>query len=235
MIKEDLIKKNPLRIISPAEGTNGATRLGLVMARAGLGKTAILVQIALDSMLRGNKVLHVSIGQNLEKTRLWYDDIFSDIAASVKLDNAGEIENEIMRQRMIMTFKENTFSVAKLKERLQDLIGQDIFRPDCLLIDGFDCSGAPEEPLADMRELMESLKLNVWFSAVCHRDDDRVSDSGVPAPCHTTEQLFDTIILLQPKSGGKSVALNIVKDDVCLSSGGKSLTLDPATLLIIEA
>ncbi|MBC8318849.1 MAG: hypothetical protein H8E41_13170 [Desulfobulbaceae bacterium] len=235
MIKEDLIKKNPLRIISPAEGTNGTPKLGLVMARAGLGKTAILVQIALDSMLRGNKVLHVSIGQSLDKTRLWYDDIFSDIAASVKLENAGEVEDDIMRQRMIMTFNENTFSVAKLKERLQDLIDQDIFKPNCLLVDGFDCSGSPEQPLAEMRELMDSLNLNIWFSAVCHRNDDRVSDSGVPAPCHTTENLFDTIILLQPMGEGKSIALNIVKDDGGKSQGGKSLTLDPATLMIIEA
>ena len=234
MIKEDLIKKNPLRIINP-EGANGTPRLGLVMARAGLGKTAILVQIALDSMLRGNKVLHVSIGQSLDKTRTWYDDIFKGIAASVKLDKASEIEDEIMHQRMIMTFNEDSFTVAKLKERLLDLIDQDIFRPDCLLIDGFDCSKAPEDPLAEIRELMGSLNLNIWFSAVCHRDDDRVSESGVPAPCHTTDQLFDTIILLQPQSGEKSIALNIVKDESGASQGGKSLNLDPATLMIIEA
>jgi hypothetical protein len=234
MIKEDLIKKNPLRIISP-EGANGTPRLGLVMARAGLGKTAILVQIALDSMLRGNKVLHVSIGQSLDKTRIWYDDIFKDIAAAVKLENASDVEEEIARQRMIMTFKEDSFTVAKLKERLQDLIDQDIFRPDCLLIDGFDCSGAPEQPLADMRELMAALQLNIWFSAVCHRDDDRVSNSGVPAPCHTTDELFDTIIILQPKGEDKSIALNIVKDSAGASQSGKSLNLDPATLMIIEA
>ena len=234
MIKEDLIKKNPLRVISP-EGANGTPRLGLVMARAGLGKTAILVQIALDSMLRGNNVLHVSIGQSLDKTRTWYDDIFNDIAASVNLDKASDVEEEIARQRMIMTFNEDAFTVAKLKERLQDLIDQDIFKPNCLLIDGFDCSEAPEEALAEMRELMESLKLNIWFSAVCHRDDDRVSESGVPAPCHTTDQLFDTIILLQPKSGEKSIALNIVKDESGTTKGDKNLNLDPATLMIIEA
>ncbi len=43
--------------------------MGLVMARAGLGKTAILVQFALDCMLLGNKVLHVSIGEGVDKTR----------------------------------------------------------------------------------------------------------------------------------------------------------------------
>ena len=66
MEKNDLITSNPLRVLGidnkAEEGTQG---LGLVMARAGLGKSAILVQIALDSMLRGNRVLHVAIGETL--------------------------------------------------------------------------------------------------------------------------------------------------------------------------
>nr|MDA8163933.1 hypothetical protein [Desulfobacteraceae bacterium] len=66
MLKSELIEKNPLRIFRTAENRQ---RLGLVMARAGGGKTAILVQIALDSILRGRQVVHVSIGQSLEKTR----------------------------------------------------------------------------------------------------------------------------------------------------------------------
>jgi hypothetical protein len=57
MQKEDLIKKNPLRVLNPlSDESLPDHRMGLVMARAGLGKTAILVQIAMDSMLRGQKV-----------------------------------------------------------------------------------------------------------------------------------------------------------------------------------
>ena len=129
--QEDLILKNPLRVLIPADqGKTEAPRMGLVMSRAGLGKTAILVQIALDSMLRGNKVLHVSIGQSLEKTKIWYDDIFQNIARAGNLERAAEIQEELMSQRMIMTFNEESFGVAKLRERLKDLIDQNIF---CLL------------------------------------------------------------------------------------------------------
>lgn len=234
MLKEDLINKNPLRVLSPADQKGVSPGMGLVMARAGLGKTAILVQIALDSMLRGNQVVHVSIGQTLEKTKIWYNDIFQDIAKASKLENAAEVEEEIMRKRMIMTFNEESFSVAKLQERLKDLIDQDIFQPDCLLVDGFDCSSSPEEILGEMRELVNALNLNVWVSAVSHRGDDRVSEDGVPAPCHTASKLFDTIILLQPEAEKKSIALNIIKDDAGAGLSGKSLNLDPATLMIME-
>lgn len=235
MLKEDLILKNPLRVLSPVgQAKAGSTGMGLVMARAGLGKTAILVQIALDSMLRGNKVVHVSIGQTLEKTRLWYDDIFQDIAKASELENASEVQDEIMRQRMIMTFNEESFSVAKLHERLIDLIDQNIFKPDCLLVDGYDCSSSPEKMLGEMRVLLQELDLNIWISAVTHREDDRVSEEGIPAPCHTAGKLFDTIILLQPRKDTKSIALNIVKDSAGVGLSGKSLNLDPSTLMIIE-
>ncbi len=235
MMKQDLIDKNPLRVLSPTgQGQATAPQMGLVMSRAGLGKTAILVQIALDSMLRGNKVLHVSIGQSLEKTKIWYDDIFQDIAVKGNLEKASEVQSELAGQRMIMTFNEDSFSVAKLKERLKDLIEQDIFQPDCLLVDGFDCSVTPEQVLSEMRALVTEMSLNVWISVVSHRTDDRVSDAGVPAPCHKADQLFDTVIVLQAESDSKSIALNIIKDGSGSVQSSKSLNLDPSTLMIME-
>jgi KaiC/GvpD/RAD55 family RecA-like ATPase len=78
MAKNDLVVNNPLRALGLEENAKGGVQsMGLVMARAGLGKTAILVQFALDCMLLGNKVLHVSIGETVDKTRSWYDDILS--------------------------------------------------------------------------------------------------------------------------------------------------------------
>ena len=139
-----------------------------------------------------------------------------------------------MSQRMIMTFNEESFGVAKLRERLKDLIDQNIFQPDCLLVDGFDCSVSPEKVLGLMRDLGKDMNINIWFSAVCHRNDDRVSESGVPAPCHKTDALFDTIILLQPDAKKKCIGLNIMKRDGKVGGNGPELTLDPSTLLILE-
>lgn len=235
MLHKDLVEKNPLRVLYPAdtEGTV-APRMGLVMARAGLGKTAILVQIALDSLLCGNQVLHVSIGQTLDKIRTWYDDIFKDIAEEFKLENTTEIMTEIYRNRLIMTFNESSFSRPKLEERLNDLVYQNIFRPNCLVIDGFDFAAADREILADIQELATVMDLNIWFSATSHRDDQRVSAAGIPAPCHEVDDLFDTVIVLQPKTDEKCIALNIIKDATKPESTGKSLNLDPATLMLKE-
>ena len=236
MMKEELTQKNPIRLLdSETDGKPVTQRMGLVMARAGLGKTAFLVQIALNSLLKGKQVVHVSIDQSLEKTKLWYDDIFKDIAKACKLKNAGKIHDEVMRNRMIMTFKESSFSAAKLAERLNDVVAQGFFTPNCLLIDNFSCSIGDRQVISDLRELMADMQLQVWLSAVSHRDDERVSEGGVPAPCHEVDDLFDTVILLQAESPQqKGITLNIIKDSIGSAATGKVLSLDPATFLVKE-
>jgi len=233
MQKEDLIKKNPLRVLSPLSTESLPDhRMGLIMARAGLGKTAILVQIAMDSMLRGHKVLHVSIGEGLEKAKAWYEDIYKYIVESFQLDNAPEVEDELMRSRMIMTFKESAFSRLKLEERLNDLVYQNIFRPDIVVVDGFDFAEADYVSVMDLKEMMAAMNVQGWFSALGHRNDNRKSITGVPAPCHEMDGLFDTIILLQPEKD--SILLNIIKDEYD-SAAGKILNLDPSTMMVKEA
>ena len=111
MLKKDLILKNPLRAWEPDTGHNTATpRMGLVVAPRGAGKTAVLVQFALDSVLRGNRVIHVSIGQSLEKTKEWYEDLFQELSRSYKLEHVGEVHSEIAANRLIMTFNTGSFS-----------------------------------------------------------------------------------------------------------------------------
>ncbi len=228
MEKKDLITSNPLRVLGlDKKAEEGRQSLGLVMSRAGLGKTAILVQIALDSMMRGNKVLHVAIGESIEKTRDRYDDILALMVENLSEETATEVS----RQRMIMTFKENVFSRAMLEERLKDLIHQDIFKPDCLIIDGYDFDGNGRQAMEELKQLMADLGIAViWFSAVSHRADDRISADGVPAPCHNIDDLFDVVLLINPQDN--VVQLDILKCAYCEVEPGTTLLLDPSTMLI---
>ncbi len=220
---------NPLRALG-LEGKAGESvqsMMGLVMARAGLGKTAILVQFALDCMLLGNKVLHVSIGEGVDKTRTWYDDILSLLTDGEKIESIPEV----MKNRMIMTFKENSFSKAKLEERLDDLVKQNVYKPECLIIDGYDFETNDKKSLEELRVFMNERGLKmIWFSALIHRSDERVSLDGVPAPCHEVDGLFDTVLLIKPE--GDAMKLDILKCDSCSVDPGTTLMLDPSTMLI---
>jgi hypothetical protein len=233
MLKKDLILKNPLRAWEPDTGHNTATpRLGLVIAPRGAGKTAVLVQFALDSVLRGNRVVHVSIGQSLEKTKEWYEDLFQELSRSYKLEHVGEVHSEIAAGRFIMTFNAGSFSAAKLEERLTDLIQQDIFRPDSLVIDGFDFASAAAPQVQGLRDLVHSLKLHAWVSAVRRPEDQQVSALGVPAPCDRFEGLFDSILRID--ADGRGISLSTLKSDVAASKAHPAIRLDPTTFLVNE-
>lgn len=232
MVNNELIVNNPLRALGLEDksGRGVQAMMGLVMARAGLGKTAILVQFALDCMLLGNKVLHVAIGEGVDKTRAWYDDILALLTEGEKI---GSIP-EIMKNRMIMTFKESSFSKALLEERLDDLVKQNIYKPECLIIDGYDFANNSKESLEGLRNFMNDRGLKmIWFSAVSHREDKRVSLDGVPAPCHEVDSLFETVLLIKPV--GDAMKLDIVKCDACRLDPGTTLMLDPSTMLIKKA
>ena len=229
MGNNELKVNNPLRALGLEEKAGGGIQsmMGLVMARAGLGKTAILVQFALDCMLLGNKVLHVSIGEGVDKTRTWYDDILSLLTDGEKIESIPEI----MKNRMIMTFKESSFSKALLEERLDDLVKQNIYKPECLIIDGYDFVNNDKESLEELRTFMNERGLKmIWFSAVSHREDPRVSLDGVPAPCHEIDGLFETVLLIKPV--GDAMKLDILKCDSCKLDPGTTLMLDPSTMLI---
>jgi len=229
MGKEDFEFNNPLGTLGLDNGGEGeGNRMGLVMARAGLGKTAILVQIALDAIARGNKVLHVSIGETVDKTRAWYDDIITLVGGENK-----KLDVDILQNRMIMTFKESSFSQAVLEERLDDLVKQNVYRPECLIIDGYDFVENDHSALANLKEFMQKHGLKMlWFSAVNHRDDDRVSPAGIPAPCHEVDDLFETVMLIHPD--GDKIKLKVIKCKSCSVDTGSELSLDPQTMLVKE-
>ncbi len=227
---EPLVQQNPLRVLDMNRENN---QMGLVCGRAGLGKTALLVQIALGRNSPGKRVIHVSIGESIEKTKTWYDDILQLILQDHSVSRQHELIDMVARHRMIMTFKVAAFTRSRLEERLNDLVLQDIFRPNCLIVDGFDFINTDREALDDIKNLMESMNMQAWFSAICHRDDTRVSPAGVPAPCHEIDDLFDMIILLKPEPDA-TIQLDIIRNYGEQVKGGKGLRLDPTTMMVKE-
>ena len=74
---KDFIKVSPLKILefSSSKGL-GPGNLGVLMARAGVGKTACLIHIAFDRLFRNEKLVHVSLEDVPEKVTSYYNVIF---------------------------------------------------------------------------------------------------------------------------------------------------------------
>ncbi|PLX43654.1 MAG: cytoplasmic protein [Deltaproteobacteria bacterium] len=226
MLKSELVSKNPLRAFDQNhEGGLAPGQTGLIAARAGTGKTAMLIQIALDNLFRGNTVLHVSIGETVSHVQAWYEEIYRDLALGYDLEMARSVWEEAVTNRLILTFRNNVFSVDTLKERLSDLIEQNIFSPRVVLIDGVDLHKQSRELLDSLRTYTRESGLKTWVATRTHREDGELNEMVAPI-----EDLFDVIVAIEPNADGLS--LSAYKNPTAAEGEEVSVILDPKTLLL---
>jgi len=231
MLKKDLTLRNPLRLLgSETQDILSKGGFGAVLARAGVGKTAIIVQLSLETLLRGKNVLHVSLIDPVNKVSLWYQEVFNNLSDRYNAQQVSQLWESILHHRFIMTFKVEGFSVPKLEERLSDLTEQNIFSPDMIVIDGFPFDSDVETSLKHLKTFSEARNLCVWFSVRTHRHQEPLSD-GVPPQLADIDDLFEVMIQLQTE--GKNIHVNAIKGGSAgqVTSG---LILDPATMLIVD-
>jgi hypothetical protein len=232
MLKNDLIFRNSLRVMQTDESVDTLTEggFGAVLARAGVGKTALLVQLALNSMLRGKNVLHISLDDPVNKVNLWYKEVFSHIARQYAVKQANELWNTLLPHRFIMTFRVEGFSVPKLEERLTDLTAQNIFTPHMIIIDGFPFNDSTHVQLSELKELANKQGCHMWFTVRTHRDE-ATEPSSMPRQLDNVAELFEVIIQLQPD--GKEIHIRALKGREAETSES-ILFLDPSTMLITD-
>jgi hypothetical protein len=229
MLKKDLVLKNPLRLLGhESDDVLVDGGFGVVMARAGVGKTAIGVQLAINSQLRHQNVLHIGLNDPVQKVCLWYDEVLRNLIYQYEVPQEERLWEAILPHRFIMTFKVESFSVPILEERLTDLIEQGIFVPKMVLIDGFPFDKKTRTSLEDLKSLAKRLGFHVWFTMNIHREKNAGSDGFAPE-FSEVEDLFDVAIQLVP--GGKEVLVKALKG-IDRASDSHQLLLNPSTLLL---
>jgi len=199
MLKKDLIMRNPLRLMGhETDDILQAGQFGAVLARAGVGKTAFMVQLALNKMLREKNVLHISLEDPVNKVSLWYEEVWRNIAREYQSAQTLQLWQSLIPHRFIMTFRVEGFSVPKLEERLNDLTEQGIFSPQMLIIDGlpFDDESV-DDTLAAFRRLAVDRGLHAWFTVLTHRHE-ALGPGGLPQQLTRFDSRFDVAIQLMP-------------------------------------
>lgn len=229
MLKQDLILRNPLRVLGrDSDDILEPGQFGAILARAGVGKTALMIQIALNSMLRDKKVLHMSLNDPVGKVNLWYQEVLGRMAQQYQVPHMDQLWDRIVPHRFIMTFQVEGFSAPKLQERLTDLTSQSIFKPDMMLIDGLPFDENAPTILRELKRMAEELHLPIWFTITTHRHEAPAPD-GLPVQLSAVQSLFEVAIALQPIE--KAIRINALKG--CeMNETQPPLIIDPETMLI---
>ena len=209
----------------------GAGHLALVMARAGVGKTAFLVGIGIDALLSGQKVLHISLERTVDKIRNWYDDLLlAMLRRENKLEHRSALQLELERRRNIHTYVGRSFSAERLREALDLLRDAMDFVPDVIILDRMEMEGFDPAIIKAAKTMAGEVGAEMWMACRTHRDGPEAVEGHLPPPADRFEDLVDTAFSLDPQ--GAKVRLRVVKDREQMLDRDLNVLLDPRTLLL---
>jgi hypothetical protein len=231
VVKKELVQRSPVRLLEKiTEGGLKAGEIGVLAAPKGIGKTSVLVQIALDKLLQGKKVIHISFNQHVSYVQSWYEEIFEEIAKKKQLENERVIAEECIRGRVLMNFNQESVDSDVIRRSLKSMIVEGGFKADSIIIDGFDFSKAERGRIAKLKDFAKELEISVWYS--CDIPDPSYYDKhGIPLILKDFEDIIDVVILLESKPA--HTELNVVKEHGNYHTQN-AVYLDPKTLLILE-
>ena len=231
MVKSELIKQSPLRILDAStNGGVGKGNVGVLAARHGVGKTSALVHIATDKLLQGKHVIHVTFAARTVHIIDYYEEIFTEISKIKNLSGAMDIHDEIAPRRTVMNFDQKSSTTAHVIESLRARIKAGGFPADLVIVDEFDFDHAQPADLQQFRDFAKAEGLELWFSVSLDQEGDSAGNA-IPKLLERHLVSIDVLVNLRHHKDDGKVHLELVKDH------GKApkdmhLVLDTKTLLI---
>ena len=221
---------SPLRILEKSSRKGlGSGNLGVLIARAGAGKTSCLIHIAFDKIFRQEKLVHVSLEEGADKVTSYYHVMYSDLAKTLEFDADSKYDISIDKDRMILAYLKQSFDTDRLRASLENLKNELDFKASTLIVDGLDFEKAERALFNDFKKIALDFEVEIWFSALSHRHITEVNERGIPYPCHRDDDLFS--IIMQLKTEPSAVSLQLLKDHDNPTLTDISVMLDPGTFL----
>lgn len=230
---KDFISVSPLKILEKSSRKGlGAGNLGVLIARAGVGKTACLIHIAFEKIFRQEKLVHISLEEGPDKVLSFYNAIYYDLLKVLNLADDNEYRLLIERNRMILAYLNQSFETERFRTNLENLSKNIDFRPNTLIIDGLDFENVEKGVFEGLKDIAGEFNVEIWLSALSHRHIADVNERGIPYPCQELDDFFSLIFQLQPETAG--VFLRLLKDHDNPVIPSINVRLDPSTFLALE-
>ncbi len=233
MLKEEFISKSSVRVLEKSiAGGLQAGNIGIIASRKGIGKTSVLVQMALDKLIQGEKVIHVSFNAHTSYVISWYENIFDEIARRKNLEDLGGLKDQLVRNRVIMNFTQEGVSVDQVIHSLKAMIVDGGFNAKTVIVDGFDFSRGTPDRFEKVKKFVSEMGLEVWYSCTLSGADPLYDKEGVPILLRELLPLISVLIVLEPMRD--YIHFKVVKDHELLNPRDLNLKLDAKSLLIAE-
>ncbi|MDP6933155.1 MAG: hypothetical protein QGG40_09575 [Myxococcota bacterium] len=217
----NLFGQSPMSTLSASiRGGLAPGQLGAVMARRGVGKSALLVHIALGHLVRGTEVLHVSLQDQAVHVRSFYDEILGELVRASGSEESMETHRDVERNRIIHSYLSGPFTPDRLRSLLSTLDDVMHFTPTVVVIDG-SVEASTVDTVA-WRKVAEDAGLRIWVAVNIHRE-------GGPG-AESLADRFDTAVALEPH--GNQISLHVLRAGGESAPSSDPLSLDPVTMIV---
>lgn len=243
MYRKDVNERSPMRVFEKSmHGGLGRGNVGAVASVPGMGKTPLLVQIALDDLLRDRKVLHISHEHAVDHVRTYYSEVFHDLCVTSQLDEPDAVMLDVERNRMIFSLmtdhdgngpvsqRGGRSSITRIQDVIQFAKQTAQFAPDVLIIDGFDIIGSGEDAAKALSALAKDLNAELWISATTSALPS--TPGTLPEPLQKLQSVISVVVYLE--SEGDVVRLRLLKDHDSTELSDLNLRLDLPTLRVVD-
>lgn len=212
------------------EGGLGAGNLGVVMARHGTGKNAVLTLLAVDKAMMGENVLIVSLDRSVADTRAFRDEVLSVVEDSIDLKDRSAMMTKVERHTRIHAYPGSAFHLDKLRNTLSFAKEHAEFDPALIEFQGGpEVKSGDTKALAELAAFAKEAGAEVWVT-VHTNDGDATDDRGVPTWLNEADEHISTLVALEPAAD--SVPLRFIKVKGHAPASQPHLEFDPKTMLL---
>ena len=202
-ITEPRVSRSPLDLVRPSIG---AGDLGVILAQAGVGKTACLTRIGLDYLQGKLGVLHVVLGQTLEQARAGYLAQLQRLLAPIPAAQREMKRTRLTRDRWIQAYPSNHLTAARLDSLVDMAVGHLDLKPAVILIDGFDWSDrSADHEVQGFRDVAQRTSSALWMTMVARRADMGADPETLPGGLARFDAEIHTTLFLEPRGSQLAV------------------------------
>jgi len=186
-------QNHPLRVFEAhPHGGFPSAQVSTLLARPGVGKTAALINFALDQMLNGKPVFHFSLGSNSDKIHQFYRQIFSVFSQKYAAESTLEW-NELSQNLVVLSYQNARKMMDMLEKDVDTLSTHAKMSPGLVLVDDLEFGDHLNDDLKGLSNLAQLKQTPIVVSVRIYRLEDGTLNLNPPleiARRHASQVFF---------------------------------------------
>jgi hypothetical protein len=207
MSEADVIDSQPLSLVDEVQVPESA--LSLFLARSGVGKSAVLINLALDQLLAGNQVLHFTVGMTSEKTHQYYQELFNDYKRHYP-SAAAKTWSELEHHFTVVSYLETENMINDLENEMNTIVDNAGIKPSLVLLDGLEANEQTAQDLGRIKAVAQEHHARFAGAMTIHRNGDGNVD--LAGPVSLAKEVACKTYWLEPSPENDRINIELMSD-----------------------